>query len=313
MRIVGVVALLALFAGVSAWHLSETQYEHLFAAYCQEFEKVYENQDLFFKRYTAFKANVEYINHRNTENITFTLGMNQFTDLTFDEYVAQLNRPVSNRAPVEEEVVDISGLPNDVDWRTKGAVQRVKDQGQCGSCWAFSATGAVESIIFIKSGTLPDLAEQQLVDCCHAGGSQGCNGGQETDALIWVSQHGQCSQQSYPYRARDGQCKTCTAVAKITGAKRFSGEPALATNIVNQPCTVAVDAASPDWQSYSGGIYNGRCGKSLDHAILAVGYTDAYWIVKNSWGTRWGASGYIYLARGKNICGLALEPSYPTA
>jgi len=224
-----------------------------------------------------------------------------------------LTRPASNRAPIPEEHVDISGLPNDVDWRTKGAVQKVKDQGQCGSCWAFSATGATESITFIKTGTLPDLAEQQLVDCCHAGGSQGCNGGEETDALIWTSQHGQCSQASYPYRARDGACRQCTAVAHITGAKRFSGEAALATNLVNQPCTVAVDAGSPDWQSYSGGVYNGRCGKQLNHAILAVGYTDTYWIVKNSWSTRWGAQGYIYMHRGNNICGVALEPSYPTA
>jgi len=294
-------------------HLSESQYEHLFAAYCEEFGKVYGDQEVFFKRYAAFKANVEYINHRNTENITFTLGMNQFTDLTFDEYVSMLNRPTSNRAPIDEEYVDISTLPNDVDWRTKGAVQKVKDQGQCGSCWAFSATAATESITFIKSSTLPDLSEQQLVDCCHAGGSQGCSGGMETDALLWIAQHGQCSEAAYPYRARDGQCKTCTTVAKLTGAKRFSGEPALASNLVNQPCTVAVDAASPDWQSYSGGIYNGRCGKNLDHAILAVGYTDQYWIVKNSWSTKWGAQGYIYLARGKNICGVAAEPSYPTA
>jgi len=273
---------------------------------------VYESTEMFFQRYNAFKANLEYIQQRNTENITFTLGVNQFTDLTFDEYLTTLTRPASNRMAAVEEDIDISALPNDVDWRTKGAVQKVKDQGACGSCWAFSATAAVESIQFIKTGTLPDLAEQQLVDCCHAGGSQGCNGGEETDALIWISQHGQCSQASYPYRARDGQCKQCTAVAHITGAKRFSGEPALATNINGQPCTVAVDAGSPDWQSYSGGIYNGRCGKSLNHAILAVGYTDAYWIVKNSWSTRWGASGYIYLARGKNICGVALEPSYPT-
>jgi len=311
--IIVVVAALALVSSVAAFHLAESQYEALFASYCQEFGKAYENQDLFFKRYTAFKANVEYINHRNRDNITFTLGINQFTDLTFDEYTSMLTRPASNRMPADEEYVDVSALPNDVDWRTSGAVQKVKDQGQCGSCWAFSATAAVESITKIKGGDLPDLSEQQLVDCCHAGGSQGCNGGEETDALLWVAQHGQCSQASYPYRARDGQCKTCTAVAHITGAKRFSGEPALATNLVNQPCTVAVDAGSADWQSYSGGVYNGRCGKSLNHAILAVGYTDQYWIVKNSWGTRWGASGYIYMARGKNICGLASEPSYPTA
>jgi len=307
------VVALALCGAASAM-LSESQYEGLFTAYAQEFGKVYETPEVFFHRFNAFKDNVAYINQRNTENITFTLGINQFTDLTNEEYGALLTRPRSNRAPIPEEVVDLSGSPNDVDWRTKGKVQRVKDQGQCGSCWAFSATAAAESIMAIKTGTLPDLAEQQLVDCCHAGGSQGCQGGMETDALKWIAQHQQCAGSQYPYTARDGTCKTtCTPITHLTGAKAFTGEAALQTNLNNQPCTVAVDAASSDWQSYSGGIYNGRCGKNLDHAILAVGYTAQYWIVKNSWGGSWGAKGYIYLARGKNICGVASEPSYPIA
>jgi C1A family cysteine protease len=297
--------------GAASAFLSESQYEGLFSSYIAEYGKQYENQDVFFHHYNAFKDNVAYINKRNTENITFTLGINQFTDLTNEEYRKILTRPTSNRAPVPEEHVDISALPNDIDWRTSGAVQRVKDQGQCGSCWAFSATGAVESFTKIKSGTLPDLSEQQLVDCCHGGGSQGCSGGQETSGLEWVAQNGQCATASYPYRARDGVCKQCTAVAKIAGAKRITGEGALASGLTINPVTVAVDAASPDWQSYSGGVYNGRCGQTLDHAILAVGYTATYWIVKNSWSTQWGANGYIYLIRGKNICGVAKEPSYP--
>jgi len=303
-----VVAVLAV--GAQAY-LSQSQYEAIFTRYVEDFGKVYENNDVFFARFAAFKENLAYINQRNTENITFTLGINQFTDMTNEEYRKLLTRPTSNRAPVPEEFVDISSLPNDVDWRSQGAVQKVKDQGQCGSCWAFSATGAVESFTKIKHGNLPDLAEQQLVDCCHAGGSQGCNGGEETNAVEWIAQHGQCDSASYPYRARDGQCKQCTAVAHVSGAKRISGEAALAAAITITPTTVAVDAASPDWQSYSGGVYNGRCGHSLDHAILAVGFTANYWIVKNSWSTRWGAQGYIYLIRGKNICGVALEPSYP--
>jgi len=294
----------------NAW-MSDSQYQALFTAYMADYGKAYETQAEMFHHFEAFKANVAYINKRNSENITFTLGVNQFTDLTNEEYRKMLTRPQSTLPPVTEEYVDISALPNDVDWRSSGAVQKVKDQGQCGSCWAFSATGATESYQKIKHGSLPDLAEQQLVDCCHAGGSQGCNGGEETNALEWIAQHGQCATSSYPYRARDGQCKACTAVAHITGAKRVTGEPALAQAISITPTTVAVDAASPDWQSYAGGVYNGHCGQNLDHAILAVGYTANYWIVKNSWSTRWGADGYIYLIRGKNICGVAKEPSYP--
>jgi len=157
MRAVYVVVALAALSCAAA--LSDTQAQGLFSAYIGDFNKVYESTEMFFHRFNAFKANLEYIQQRNTENITFTLGVNQFTDLTFDEYLATLTRPASNRMPVvEEEDIDISALPNDVDWRTKGAVQKVKDQGACGSCWAFSATAAVESITFIKSGTLPDLA-----------------------------------------------------------------------------------------------------------------------------------------------------------
>jgi len=175
----------------------------------------------------------------------------------------------------------------------------------------FLCTGAIESINFIKNGTLPNLAEQQLVDCDTE--ESGCNGGMESDAINWIAANGgQCATKDYPYTARDGTCKTtCNPIATVTKSVIFAGEKNLQTNIINQPCTVAVDAGSSDWQSYAGGVYNGRCGKQLNHAILAVGYTQDYWIVKNSWGTSWGSSGYIFMKRGSNICGIASEPSYP--
>jgi len=305
--IVVVAALCVL--GVSA--ASEAQNQRLFASWATRFNKQYETTAEVFQRFEIFKENLAYIEMRNSQNLTFTLAPNQFTDLSNDEFRALMTRPQSNRAERVEDVVDISGIPNDVDWRDKGAVQKVKDQGQCGSCWAFSATGAIESINFIKNGTLPNLAEQQLVDCDKA--ESGCNGGMESDAIEWVAKNGgQCAEKDYPYTARDGRCQTtCKPIATVTGVQHFSGEPALASNLVNQPCTVAVDAGSSDWQSYSGGVYSGHCGKQLNHAILAVGYTSTYWIVKNSWGSSWGAQGYIFMKRGTNICGLASEPSYP--
>jgi len=302
------VALLCVL-GVAATGEHATQ--RAFTSWVGQFNRQYADADEFFYRYGIFKANMEYIEKRNAENLGFELGPNQFTDMTNEEFRALLNRPTSNRAPAPADPV-LGDIPNDVDWRDKGAVQKVKNQGQCGSCWAFSATAAIESITFLKNGTLLDLAEQQLVDCDTT--SDGCNGGMESDAIEWVAGHGgQCAQKDYPYTARDGTCKkTCKPIATVTGVHRFSGEPSLASNLVNQPCTVAVDAGSADWQSYRGGVYAGRCGKQLNHAILAVGYTADYWIVKNSWGTSWGAQGYIFMKRGSNICGIASEPSYPT-
>jgi len=292
--------------------VGEWEAQRQFVSYTQQFNKQYESTAEFFKRFAIFKDNVDYINMRNSENLTFTLGVNQFTDLTNDEFRSMmLGRLPSDPLPMTTEEANTFDLPNDVDWRNKGAVQRVKDQKSCGSCWAFSATAAIESINFIVNATLPDLAEQQLVDCDKE--EQGCNGGFESDAIQWIADNGgQCAQKDYPYTARDGTCKkTCVPIAGVTAVTRFTGESNLQSNLNNQPCTVAVDAGSSDWQSYSGGVYNGRCGKQLNHAILAVGYTDNYWIVKNSWGTVWGASGYIYMIRGKNICGVASEPSYP--
>jgi len=304
------LALVVCAVAVSA--MGEWEAQRQFATYTQQFNKQYESTAEFFHRFAIFKANVEYINTRNAENLTFTLGVNQFTDLTNDEFrKLSLGRLPTAPVPESDDEVHIFDLPNDVDWRPKGAVQKVKNQGQCGSCWAFSATAAIESINFIVNNTLPDLAEQQLVDCDME--EQGCNGGFESDAIQWIADNGgQCAQKDYPYTGRDGTCKkTCVPIAGVTAVTRFTGEANLATNLNNQPCTVAVDAGSADWQSYSGGTYNGRCGKQLNHAILAVGYTANYWIVKNSWGTTWGDKGYIYMIRGKNICGVASEPSYP--
>jgi len=305
------VLCVALLCVTGCYALSEYGMQNAFTRYVSQFSKQYDSPQEFFHRFEVYKANMEYIEMRNSQNLTFTLGPNQFTDMTNDEFRAMQTRRTSNRAPIAEQEVDISSLPNDVDWRTKGAVQKVKNQLSCGSCWAFSATGAIESINFIVNNTLPYLAEQQIVDCDTA--EDGCNGGMESDAIEWVAKNGgQCAEVDYPYTARDGTCKrTCKPIATVTSVQRFSGEPALASNINNQPCTVAVDAGSSDWQSYRGGIYAGHCGKQLNHAILAVGYTDAYWIVKNSWGTTWGASGYIFMKRGSNICGVASEPSYP--
>jgi C1A family cysteine protease len=237
------------------------------------------------------------------------MGINQFSDLTPEEfkviYLSSLQVPQGDNRAVHEEIMVLDpSTPNDIDWRSKGAVTPVKNQGQCGSCWAFSATGAIEGWAVAKGGkSLTSLSEQMFVDCTRSVGNQGCNGGWPDKTINWASSHGVAGESAYPYKARDGSCQSFTPVFKFGGVGTGSGESTLAGQLGAQPVSVCVDA-SGGFQSYHSGVFSGPCGTQINHAILAVGYTSSYFIVKNSWGTSWGSSGYIYMAKGKNLCGL---------
>jgi C1A family cysteine protease len=309
------VALLAGLGFVSA----ATQEE--FVAYVKEFKKVYTSEELF-TRFQTFSDNKKRIDEHNAKGLAWEMGVNQFTDLTQQEfsdtylgYLPRQNDYLRNQnlhVPPAGQV-----LGDSLDWRTKGAVTPVKDQAQCGSCWAFSTTGSVEGANQIKSGQLTSFSEQQLVDCAGSAGNQGCNGGLMDDAFEYIMKNGGIgTEASYPYTARDGKCKQVTSagtVSKYTDVKK-NDEKDLMSAVNIEPVSVAVDAQS--WSSYRKGIMSGFCGKSLDHGVLAVGYgTDGsqdYWLVKNSWGTSWGESGFIRLIRDKNECGIAEAASYPT-
>jgi C1A family cysteine protease len=222
--------------------------------------------------------------------------------------------------------VNKASLPTSVDWTKKGAVTPVKNQGQCGSCWAFSATGAVEGAHAIKTGKLISVSDQQLVDCSGSYGNQGCNGGLMDSAFKYIIQNGGvCAEADYPYTASDDSCKSsqCKSVASIDGFYDVpvNNEDALQAAVAKQPVAVAIQADQTCFQFYSSGVLTCTCGSQLNHGVLAVGYGNEggldFWNVKNSWGNTWGLNGYIKLERGANTgrsgkCGIQAAASYPT-
>lgn len=210
-------------------------------------------------------------------------------------------------------------IPSSIDWRKKGAVTGVKNQKQCGSCWAFAATGALEAQYFRKTGTLVSLSEQNLVDCTSSYGNDGCNGGYPNNAFKYIKDHGIDSEKSYPYQNRQNSCKfnpkKSAASSYGYGIIPKGNEQKMIEALATVgPLSIAIDNSHHSFKFYSSGIYNEpHCNPNkLEHAVLAVGYDKDYYIIKNSWGTRWGENGYIRIARNRNnLCGVASLASYP--
>ena len=223
----------------------------------------------------------------------------------FIEKILMKELPASNI-----EGISVGGpVPNGVDWRSSGAVTGVKNQGSCGSCWSFSTTGAIEGAVKIKTGSLPNYSEQQLLDCCGSKGfqCQGCSGAWPEWALNYVASAGIDTESAYHYTGRVGSCapKSPRKVLASTGYHMLSaGDTAsLKSSVSRQPISVCLDASN--WSLYKSGVFTNCHLTPLNHAVLLVGYEDSgAWIVKNSWGTSWGESGYIRLAAG-NTCGIA--------
>jgi cathepsin L len=290
--------------------------------------KSYSPREEFFRR-RIFEKNVVKINDHNLKNdlglVSFRLGLNKFADLTPAEFQSFKGLRFNATRSHGETFDQVRDLPATVDWRTKGYVTPIKDQAQCGSCWAFSATGSLEGQHFAKTGKLVSLSEQNLVDCSGSYGNMGCNGGLMDQAFQYIKANGGIdTEASYPYTAADGNCHfkqnavgaTCTGYVDVASGDESALQKAVATV---GPVSVAIDASNYSFQLYKDGVYDeASCSSTmLDHGVLAVGYgTDSgtdYWLVKNSWGTSWGQKGYIQMSRNKNNqCGIATQSSYPT-
>jgi len=296
--------------------------------------KVYGSDAAYDHAFSNFQQTLARIEAKNAEGHA-TFGLTKFADLSPSEFSGMyLNyKPASDRGTpinIADSSKFVGDAPEIFDWRSKNAVSPVKDQGQCGSCWAFSTTEEIESMWFLDGNDMPELAPQQIVSCDKV--DQGCNGGDTTTAYAYVIKAGGLEAGSdYPYvsgnSGENGQCKFNKAdvVAHIS-AWSYAIEPCdsgcghqnetglQAALLAVGPLSICVDAES--WQDYSGGVL-GNCPHAytdLDHCVQLVGYNtpEKYWIVRNSWNTDWGVEGYIYIGTGKNECGLCDEVTYAT-
>ena len=305
-----------------------------FTTFQNKFNKKYESIQELDERFNIFRTNFnQIISHNLNVTQNFTMGINQFTDLTSEEfkrlYVDGFKGKVGSYG-CKSFSSSVTSASDSLDWRTLGAVTSVKDQGQCGSCWTFSATGAIEGAWAISKSKLIDLSEQELIDCAtgFSYGSHGCNGGEMEGAFKYLIEHGQCSLASYPYTSgvskTGGTCQKCATTVEISSCSdvKPNDQVSLKAAVLKQPVAIAIEADTRYFQSYSSGVLtSSSCGTTLDHGVLIVGYgtenEQKYWLVKNSWGITWGENGYVKIARSDStndagICGIAMNPSFPS-
>jgi len=329
-----------LLATVSIAARTDREYWNEFTTWMKTHQKSYSHTE-FRRRFSIWRENLDFIESFNEKKQGFSLAMNIFGDLQHEEFRAlylgfngeqskmkeplvQDSEKLSNDQQMAKSLSDSIGLPESWDWRKNGSVTPVKNQGQCGSCWAFSTTGSVEGCHHIKTGHLVSLSEQNLMDCSSSYGNKGCNGGLMTYAMQYIIDNGGVdTEASYPYEGSDGTCRfnktnVGATLSSFVNVKR-QDEADLQQKVYQGPTSIAMDASHPTFQFYHSGVYSNILCSSrlLDHGVLAVGWgTDSsegkYWIVKNSWGTTWGNEGYFWIARDDgNMCGVATTSTLP--
>jgi C1A family cysteine protease len=310
-----------------------------FEEWINNFKIIIETDEQYSSTLEKWVNNNKFIDDVNARNLTYKLGHNQFSGMDSSDFSKYLGisgilyKDTENIRNTNSDWVNIT-VPLSVNWISKGAVTNVKDQGQCGSCWSFSTTGALEGAYFVKYGVLETFSEQQLVDCDNyrnGGKDLGCKGGLMDNAFTWIGDNGGlCSEADYPYFSGEtktnGPCKTsCKNIqnSKITEFVDIikSSDDEMMKAVSQQPVSIAIEADQREFQLYKSGVFSTACGVNLDHGVLVVGYGTEnnldYYLVKNSWGTSWGDDGYIKLGRGKQYnngdgqCGLLLQGSFP--
>ncbi|MED6169133.1 hypothetical protein PIB30_018471 [Stylosanthes scabra] len=305
--------------------------------------RVYKNKEEKIKRQEIFKQNLEFVERFKNDkerSKSFRVSLNHFSDLTDEEFVASYTGALHNEKAQpnindDDDIkfgyqnMSLANIESNLDWRDKGAVNKIKQQGLCEACWAFSTVAAVEGLIKIKTGKLISLSEQQLVDCVEPN-RDGCSPYDKNKAYVYMQNNVVTTESNYPYNSQDsGTCNQQIVMNNNNEAIKIKGyemippnnEEELLKAVANQPVAVGIDGSEPAFKSYSGGIFTSDyCGKEINHAVTIVGYgvendCSKYWLIRNSWGEFWGEGGYMKLERDiddpRGSCGIAMFPAYP--